>query len=140
MVTVTHGTGKSTRERSLRTRYVSGPPSSRFLCTDRFILQMKEYWPKRLGRADRNPALEPDATASGTATPSAPAASAGGNEDEDEYDRICRSRLFNNDSEDGWKAELQRYLDDPAAEVTKQTDPLEWWSVRHPPRPYYHNN
>ncbi len=89
---------------------------------------MKEYWPIRLGRIDAN--VAPDSQAISSTTASVQAASAGGNEeDEDEFDRARLRRLRNTESEDGWKLELQRYLDDPAADVTKHTDPVEWWSV-----------
>ena len=32
--------------------------------------------------------------------------------------------------EDGWQAELCRYLKEMPANVTKETDIVEWWQVR----------
>ncbi len=47
----------------------------------------------------------------------------------DEYDRERLKRLQSAESEDGWKAELQRYLNDPHPDVKRDTDTLKWWAV-----------
>ncbi|KAI1796502.1 hypothetical protein LXA43DRAFT_879770, partial [Ganoderma leucocontextum] len=80
---------------------------------------MRRYWPLRFGRpatpeaADEEPAAVP----------------ATNNSREGEYDRARAARLRNAHAEDGWKAELRRYLDDPMADVIKDIDTVEWWSV-----------
>lgn len=45
------------------------------------------------------------------------------------YDRL-RQSLITHDGDEGWAPELCRYLKDMPADVTKETDILEWWSVR----------
>jgi len=45
-----------------------------------------------------------------------------------EFDRYCLGRVTW-DSEEGWASELQRYLKDLPADVTKDTDIIEWWQV-----------
>ncbi len=81
---------------------------------------MQEYWPKRLFR--------PEPTAVDAAPP---AAATEGADPADEYDRARLKRLQSVDSEDGWKHELQRYLDDPARDVKRDTDTVQWWSVSY---------
>ncbi len=81
---------------------------------------MKEYWPKRLFRnqaADAAPPVD------------IPSASNSNIDLTDEYDRARLKRLQNVDSVDGWKTELQRYLNDPHRDVKKDTDTIKWWSV-----------
>jgi hypothetical protein len=45
-----------------------------------------------------------------------------------EYDRH-RQTLLTKEDEEGWAAELRRYLKDVPADVTKKTDIVEWWQV-----------
>lgn len=33
------------------------------------------------------------------------------------------------DDDEGWQAELRRYLKDMPADVTKDTDIIKWWQV-----------
>ena len=47
-----------------------------------------------------------------------------------EYDHLWRSYLYPDNQDDGWEAELRRYLKDFAQEVTKDTDIVIWWQVR----------
>ena len=90
---------------------------------------MEEYWPKRLGQPAQEAAPQRDATSAtsqagpttGTASKARPR--------EDAYDRTRRERLEKEARSGGWKKELRRYLDDPAAEVTKDTDTVKWWEV-----------
>ena len=44
------------------------------------------------------------------------------------FDRLQQT-LITCDGDDGWAPELQRYLKDMPADVTRETDILEWWSV-----------
>lgn len=48
-----------------------------------------------------------------------------------EFDRH-RQSLITEDEDEGWKAELRRYLKSVPAEVTKDTDIVTWWQVRIP--------
>jgi hypothetical protein len=45
-----------------------------------------------------------------------------------EYDRH-RQTLIAQD-EEGWAAELRRYLGNIPVDITKETDIVEWWQVR----------
>ena len=42
----------------------------------------------------------------------------------------CHRLILLSGQEDGWQAELRRYLKDMPANVTKETDIVEWWQVR----------
>jgi len=42
---------------------------------------------------------------------------------------LLRQSLITHDGDEGWAAELHRYLKDMPADVTRDTDILEWWSV-----------
>ena len=44
------------------------------------------------------------------------------------FDRLQQS-LITHDGDEGWAPELRRYLKDMPADVTKETDILEWWLV-----------
>ncbi|KAI1781763.1 hypothetical protein LXA43DRAFT_907803, partial [Ganoderma leucocontextum] len=79
---------------------------------------LKHYWPQRFGC--------PPVPAPGEEPAAVPAAD---NAREGDYDRARAARLRNAHAEDGWKAELRRYLDDPMADVTKDIDTVKWWSV-----------
>jgi hypothetical protein len=51
---------------------------------------------------------------------------------ESEYDRLRKKMIANaleNGGDVGWESELRRYLKDMAEDVTKETDPVQWWSV-----------
>ena len=47
-----------------------------------------------------------------------------------EFDRH-RLTLVSDEQEEGWQAEIRRYLKDLPANVTKDTDVVEWWQVCH---------
>jgi hypothetical protein len=47
-----------------------------------------------------------------------------------EFDRHRLSLLT--EDEEGWAAELRRYLKDMPADVTKDTDVIKWWQVSLP--------
>ena len=88
---------------------------------------MKEYWPKRLGQSVQ-PAHDPAGSVA-TSTQTASRRVDEPEEPQDSYDRARMQRLRGSQSADGWKAELERYLADPAADVKKTTDTVSWWSV-----------
>lgn len=99
---------------------------------------MEEYWPRRLtpaqttgaapGRHSHAPATA-DARASSPGTQSEHSSSQ--SDSDDDFDR-ARAQRLRADPSGGWKSELQRYLDDPASEVKKTTDTLQWWAVSTP--------
>jgi len=41
-----------------------------------------------------------------------------------------RKQLLTDDAQEGWVLELRRYLSTMQADVTKDTDLVEWWQVR----------
>jgi hypothetical protein len=45
-----------------------------------------------------------------------------------EFDRFRLGRVTR-DNEEGWAPELRRYLKELPADVTKDTDIVEWWQV-----------
>jgi len=45
-----------------------------------------------------------------------------------EFDRFRLGRVTR-DSDEGWSSELRRYLKELPADVTKDTDIVEWWQV-----------
>lgn len=45
-----------------------------------------------------------------------------------EYDRY-RQLLVEKDDDEGWASELRRYLKARPADVTKDTDIIQWWQV-----------
>ena len=45
-----------------------------------------------------------------------------------EFDRHRRT-LVSDEQEEGWQAEIRRYLKDLPADVTKDTDIVAWWQV-----------
>ncbi len=83
---------------------------------------MREYWPKRLFKTE-SPAND------AVQTTGALTVADGALDAIDEYDRERMRRLQSTESEDGWKAELQRYLNDPAPDVKHDTDTVKWWAV-----------
>ncbi len=92
---------------------------------------MKEYWSKRFVPPAKQGSKASPALADSIAeqdNSNAPATNDNDDDDED-YDTLRRRRLQNADSEDGWKVEMRRYEDDPAVEVTKDTDTVEYWAV-----------
>ena len=44
------------------------------------------------------------------------------------YDRYCHTLLATTEC-DGWEAELRCYLKDMPADVSPETDIVEWWQV-----------
>ena len=44
---------------------------------------------------------------------------------------IHRRTLIMQEENEGWEAELRRYLKDMPANVSKETDIIEWWQVCH---------
>lgn len=95
---------------------------------------MKDYWPKRLGLKKSHPSGggaadgERSLGAEGTTR-------SGGNapdtdEDEDEFDRARRARFNSQDSSStGYRDEVNRYSEDAAPDVTRDTDTVKWWGV-----------
>jgi hypothetical protein len=47
-----------------------------------------------------------------------------------DYDYYRRRRIMQNSDDEGWASELRHYLKDIPANVTKDTDIIEWWQVR----------
>lgn len=91
---------------------------------------MEAYWNKRPLPAsdDDEPSISAPNTQAGDS--SGPIIE----EPESEYDRYRRELLERSnpaDFEEGWESELRRYLKKFFKEVTKDTDLVEWWSVRH---------
>jgi hypothetical protein len=79
---------------------------------------MGEYWHKR--PRVLTPAHE--------RTPASDGASNDDLSPKSAFDRL-RQSLVTHDEDEGWASELQRYLKDMPADVTRDTDILEWWSV-----------
>lgn len=77
---------------------------------------MQEYWKAR-------PRLEPTAPAPSTTT----RAATNGASMLSEFTRHRLSLVSAN--EEGWQAELRRYLGDMPANVTEHTDIVKWWQV-----------
>jgi hypothetical protein len=80
---------------------------------------MEEYWKAR-----------PQAT-----PPVHPVPDAGGDDDlgssasvVTSFDRY-RQTLVSRDEDEGWASEKRRYLKDMPADVTKETNVIEWWQV-----------
>lgn len=46
-----------------------------------------------------------------------------------DFDRHRRELLHSEEANEGWQAELRRYLKDLPSDVTKDTDIVEWWQV-----------
>jgi hypothetical protein len=80
------------------------------------VLQVKQYWKTR-----------PNAS---TIHDPSPAVTAKQTEDSiiSEFDRH-RLSLMSREQDGGWEAELRRYLKDLPANVSKETDIVEWWQV-----------
>jgi hypothetical protein len=48
-----------------------------------------------------------------------------------EYDRHRLALLSQSVNEEDWQLELHRYLQDVPADVTRDTNIVDWWSVSH---------
>jgi hypothetical protein len=77
---------------------------------------MEQYWKKHLqsrtpSPAANNPLSDEDSTF------------------ETEFDRHRQKLIAASAKNEGWAAELRRYLKDIAANVTKDTDIVQWWAV-----------
>ena len=46
-----------------------------------------------------------------------------------EFDRHRLTLLSNQSEDEGWQSEMRQYLKDLPANVTKDTDIVEWWQV-----------
>jgi hypothetical protein len=79
---------------------------------------MEKYWRDRprAPPAERTPATDVDSVAAASASVLS------------EFDRYRRT-LVADDDDFGWDSELRRYLKDLPANVTKETDIIEWWQV-----------
>jgi hypothetical protein len=81
------------------------------------MLQMEQYWKTRLNTAstahDQSPAVTADRTEESITS---------------EFDRH-RLTLVSQEQDGGWEAEIRRYLKDLPADVTKDSDIVEWWQV-----------
>ena len=51
------------------------------------------------------------------------------NDSEDEFDRLRKGLLATATRNEGWQSELQKYLKDILADVSKETDIVQWWAV-----------
>ena len=80
--------------------------------------QMEKYWKAR-PRAPKPTATPSAATSSGNAVAGLM---------QSEYDRHHQT-LLTHEEDEGWQAELRRYLKDVPADVTKDTDIVKWWQV-----------
>jgi hypothetical protein len=91
---------------------------------------MATYWKTR-PRAPpvTTPTATPNSSGTPTATPDSSGASGSTTSFLSEFDRH-RQTLLTQEEDGGWAAELRRYLKDVPADVTKETDIVEWWQVR----------
>ena len=48
-----------------------------------------------------------------------------------DFDRHRQTLLMDKEEVEGWSAELHRYLKEMSANVSKETDIVEWWQVCH---------
>ena len=78
---------------------------------------MAEYWPKRLYQAN-------------AAEPTISTTTANDDDDEDDFDRQ-RRRHLGQDSANGWKEELERYLQHSGVGIAKDMDTVVWWGVSY---------
>jgi hypothetical protein len=74
---------------------------------------MAQYYKDRLPVARNDPSVVPAEASSSTLS---------------EFDKL-RKTLITDDAEEGWAAELRRYLGIMQWEVEKDTDIVEWWQV-----------
>lgn len=49
-----------------------------------------------------------------------------------EFDRLRHTLVAQEEHEEGWAAELRRYLKGMPADVSKETDIVQWWQVSSP--------
>ncbi len=98
---------------------------------------METYWPRRLHQpvnqtnstAAVAAAAVVAAVADTTLTASTVATSVDPT-DEDDFDKVRKHRQEDKRAKEGWKHELQRYIDAPDTEdVAKTMDTLVWWRV-----------
>lgn len=81
---------------------------------------MEKYFATRPGA---EPAVPPEPPQTTTRSPTTTGESV-----MSEFDRFRLGRVTR-DNEEGWVPELRRYLKDLPADVTKDTDIVEWWQV-----------
>lgn len=74
---------------------------------------MAQYYKDRLPAARNNTSVVPAEATSSTLS---------------EFDKL-RKTLLTDDADEGWAAELRRYLGTMQREVEKDTDIVEWWQV-----------
>jgi hypothetical protein len=77
---------------------------------------MRKYWKSQAKPATKHATVSPTMFDDGTVL--------------SEFDRHCLS-LIEKEEEEGWPAELRRYLKDMPDDVTKNTDIVEWWQVSY---------
>lgn len=83
---------------------------------------MEKYWPLRLH--------QPAASPAGPAADDQSADTVATREPEDSYDKARRLRQEAKKSNEGWKNELQRYLDAvDTDDISKDMNTLVWWRV-----------
>lgn len=104
-----------------RLRYVHALCDVLCMLADIISHQMEKYWPQRL----RNTISDTAAAAGSDGNVSD--ALANGSDDENEFD--CARRAKVNNSGDGWKLEMKRYIDNPSTDTSKDMDTLLWWQV-----------
>ncbi len=107
-----------------------------------FLMQLTGYWPKRLRVTVANKAgTKKTATVARVASIASSTNNTAGHasrttmddeDDDDDYDRQRRRHLESAEQDDGWRTEMRRYEDDPALDVDKDTNIVEWWQVRSP--------
>ena len=66
-----------------------------------------------------------DSTLSTATTAASQTSTVDGDDLEDDFDK-ARKKRYGSDDAGGWKAELQRYLQDPCLDVTKDADTVQW--------------
>lgn len=83
---------------------------------------MEKYWPLRLH--------QPVAPPVGRTADNQPANTVANKEPEDSFDKARRLRQEAKRSNEGWKNELQRYIDAVDTEdISKEMNTLVWWRV-----------
>lgn len=85
------------------------------------VFQMEKYWKNQF---QAPPIVLPteDATSGNTGL-------AAGASVLSDYERYCHTLLANMELCNGWEAELHCYLKDMPADVSPETDIVEWWQV-----------
>ncbi|KAL1948836.1 hypothetical protein VTO73DRAFT_10642 [Trametes versicolor] len=96
---------------------------------------MEKYWPCQLtpaqttgGASTRHPHAPTGTGAPCASAPSTVLNDASSQDDSNDDFNCARMQHLRANPSGGWKSELQRYLDDPASNIKKTTDTLQWWA------------